>query len=338
MLKLGLGVGQHWESGAREPYRAMIELAVAAEKAGFDYITQGHHSVTPDNHDPAAPFVTLAAMAAHTSRIRLGTGIYLLPLHHPVAVAEQALQLDQLSGGRVIFGVGVGYRPYEYAAFGVDFKSRGARLDEAMAAIRGGWETGHYEFSGRHFSIPRTIVDPPPAQSPHPPIWVGGISDAALRRAAKWGDGWISDNAMTIAGEKERIDTYHRLCADEGRPEGTVAIMRNAWVAATRAEVERDWLPAAIKFHLDYLKAGSNLPDEDGIFARLQAGEPVSLEEFADQRGIAGTPDDCIAQLRRWHDATGCDHVQLILSGMGGFDAKLRVIEMFGRDVIPALA
>jgi len=337
MLKLGVGVPFHWDQGEREPHRKMLELAVAAEEAGFDFISKGHHSVTPNNHDPAAPLVMLAAIAARTSRIRLATGIYLLPLHHPITVAEQVTQLDQISGGRVIFGVGTGYRAYEFEAFGLNLKDRGARTNESLAAIRSAWETGFFEFSGKHFQIPRAIMDPPPAQSPHPPIWLGGISDAALRRAAKYGDGWMSDNALTIAGEKERIETYHGFCAAEQRTPGTVCILRNAWVAPTRAEVERDWLPAAVKFHLDYLQAGSALPDEDGIFARLQAGEAVSLQEFAHERGIAGTPDDCIEQLKRWQAGAGCEYVELILSGAGGFEAHKRVIEMFGKEVIPAL-
>lgn len=337
MLKLGVAVPTHWEPGAREPFRKMIELAVAAEEAGFDFISKGHHSVTPGSKDPAAPFVVLAGLATRTSRIRLATGIYLLPLHHPITVAEQVAQLDQISGGRAIFGIGTGYRPYEFEAFGLDYHSRGARTSESLAAIRSAWETGWFEYAGKHFTIPRSIVDPPPAQSPHPPIWVGGISDAALKRAARFGDGWMSDNALTIAGEQERVATYHALCAAEGRKAGEVCILRNAWIGSTRGEVERDWLPSAIKFHLDYLAAGADLPDEDGMFARLKAGDHVSLAEFADQRGIAGTPEDCIAQLRRWHKATGCEYVELILSGEGGFEAHKRVIEMYGREVIPHL-
>ena len=335
-MKLGVAIPTHWEPHEREPFRKMIELAVAAEEAGFDFISKGHHSVTPNSKDPASPFVVLAGIATRTSRIRLATGVYLLPLHHPITVAEQVAQLDLVSGGRVIFGVGVGYRPYEFEAFGVDFAARGGRTTESMAAIRQAWETGWFEYSGKHFVIPRSIADPLPIQQP-PPMWVGGISNAALRRAARYGDGWMSDNAMTIAGEQERIATYHRMCGEEGRPAGEVCILRNAWIGATREEVSREWLPAAIKFHLDYLAAGSNLPDEDGLFARARAGEAITLEEFTDQRGIAGTPEDCIAQLRRWREATGCQYVELLLYGEGGFEAHKRVIEMYGREVIPYL-
>src|SRR5262245_5117018 len=104
MVKVGLRIPKYYEPGEREPYRKLMELALLAEEAGFDFGTFGHHMVTPDNINHAAPIVSLAAVAARTSRIRLATSIYILSMHHPITVAEQIGQLDQISGGRAIFG------------------------------------------------------------------------------------------------------------------------------------------------------------------------------------------------------------------------------------------
>src|SRR5690606_13410109 len=113
---------------------------------------------------------------------RLATSIYNVSFHHPVAVAEQIGQLDQISGGRVIFGVGIGYRAYEFAAYGTDRKDRVGRTVESIRAIREAWNRGYFEFSGKHFQIPHSVVDPVPIQSPHPPMWMGGAAEPAVQR------------------------------------------------------------------------------------------------------------------------------------------------------------
>src|SRR5439155_25721264 len=152
-MKLGVSLPFLHDPAAPEPLAQLYTLAQAAEEAGFDFVSMGHHVFTPA-YPTAAPLVVLAAIAARTSRIRLASVIYQLPLYHPIAVAEQVATLDLLSGGRFIFGVGVGYRDYEYAGFGIDPHHRGARADEALALLRSAWETGRFDHRGVHFTIP----------------------------------------------------------------------------------------------------------------------------------------------------------------------------------------
>jgi probable F420-dependent oxidoreductase len=344
-MKLGFALPKYYEAGVREPYRKTFELAHLAEEAGFWFGAVPNHSFTPDTEDYAAPLLMMAALAARTLTLKLLSCIYILPLHQPMAVAEQLTELDRISGGRLIFGAGAGYRDYEFAGHGIDFHSRGRRMDEMLAIIRAGLESGSVEHTGEFFKIPRTVIAPLAVQKPHPPIWIGGTVDAVLRRAGRFGDGWLSENLFMLEAIKERIATYHRFCLEFGRPRGQVAVIRNSNVAETSEEVERTWLPNIIKYHLfnraNYRKAGISMPDPDGVYARLEAGKPVGYKEFIRGRAIAGTPDDCIEQIKLWERETECDYLLLATSPLITTDEEFakqkRFIRLFGKEIIPAI-
>jgi alkanesulfonate monooxygenase SsuD/methylene tetrahydromethanopterin reductase-like flavin-dependent oxidoreductase (luciferase family) len=168
---------------------------------------------------------------------------FLLPLHHPAAVAEQVATLDQISNGRAVLGVAVGYRGYEFKAFGVDIKTRGARMDESMQAIREAFANERWNQHGKYWTLDDLPLQPPLIRPGGPPMWVGGSSDAAIRRAARLGDGWMSDNMLDIAAEAERAAFYRAACAKYGRPVGEVCILRTAWVARTRDLAEGALMP-----------------------------------------------------------------------------------------------
>ncbi|MFY9328114.1 MAG: LLM class flavin-dependent oxidoreductase [Georgfuchsia sp.] len=319
---------------AKDPCHKTYMLCQLAEEAGFDFLSIGHHVFTPD-YPTSAPFAILSAIAARTSRIRLASVIYLLPLYHPVAVAEQVATLDLISGGRVIFGIGVGYRGYEFEGFGVDPHHRGARADESMAAIRSAWTTGRFNHHGRHFQIPDLPAVPLPIQKPHPPMWVGGVSEPALGRAARLGDAWISANMQPLDDVNALSSKYRTLCAQENKP-AFVCISRDSWVAATREEMIRDWYNDTVNRHLGFKRMGFVTSDPKGIYARLERGESVSPEEFIQDRAIAGTPSDCIGQIRHWRESSGCQAMLILLSKKASFEKLCSVIKMFGTDVLPA--
>jgi probable F420-dependent oxidoreductase len=334
-VRFGLRIPMLCDPRAADPYHQTYVLCQAAEKAGFDFVSLTHHSFSPECQS-SAPFVVLAAIAARTSTLRLATIIYVLPLYHPVAVAEQVATLDNISGGRVILGVGIGYRDYEFIGFGLNPRHRGARADESLTAIRQGWRTGRFNHQGTHFQIPDLPAVPTPVQKPHPPMWVGGLSDAALKRAARLGDGWVSDNMQMVSQVAETADRYRALCvAQQGKP--FVCVTRNAWVATTREAVIRDWYGWVVENHLSYRRAGYPIPDPEGVYERLERKEEVNLDEFTQDRAIAGTPVDCVAQLRRWRAEVDCQAMLLLLNEDAGFDKMLATIELFGADVFPAL-
>jgi probable F420-dependent oxidoreductase len=212
-MKLGLfgintGVCARPETAAR--------VAGAAEAAGFESVWTGEHVVLPDPQAPPSPVppdhpmldpaVALAFLAAGTSRIRLGTGIIILPQRNPVVLAKELASLDVLSGGRLLFGLGAGYLRPEFDAVGARFDDRGARTDEYIDAIRALWTQQSPSFAGRTVRFSGIDAQPRPVQKPHPPILVGGHSPFAFRRAVSRGNGWygfLRDLATTkqdIAG------------------------------------------------------------------------------------------------------------------------------------------
>src|SRR3954447_18573102 len=183
-MSLRVGVGL-W-TGQGTDYRDAVPLAVAAEEAGFDSFWVTEHHGLPDGYLPA-PLTLLAALAPVTTRIALGTGLVLAPLHHPLRLAEDAAVVDGLSGGRLVLGLGLGYAEHEYRAFGVDPASRGARLEALVGALRAAW-TGQ-PFCAPELGLYDVRVTPTPA---HPvPIWLGGYAAAAVARAGRIADGHL---------------------------------------------------------------------------------------------------------------------------------------------------
>lgn len=177
----------------------LTRLAQAAEEAGYSSISIDDHPAPPHRwrsdglgHDCLEPFVALAAIAAGTSKIRLTTGLTILPYRNPFLVAKSVATLDALSGGRVVLGLGVGYLPDEYAALGVDFDSRNELFDESIHVLKLAWTGEPVTYKGLFFDAVEICVNPRPVQRPHPPIWIGGNSKLSLRRVAEYGAGWMS--------------------------------------------------------------------------------------------------------------------------------------------------
>ena len=200
-------------------------VALAAEEAGFESVWTGEHVALPAVGNPVptpaeTPFldsvVALMRVASLTTRLRLGTGILVLPHHNPILVAKTLATLDVLSGGRVIAGFAAGYAEAEFRALGVRFERRGAIADEWLQAIRVLWTAGEPAFEGRFARFAGIRFEPKPVQRPHPPIVVGGTAAPALARAAREGDGWYGF-ALTVAQTAPIVVELARLRADLGR-------------------------------------------------------------------------------------------------------------------------
>ena len=162
------------------------------EELGFDFLSTGEHFMRGDPPTPTSLSLPVLAVAAGaTERIRLVSSILLLPFYHPTLLAKLTTTLDRASNGRLTLGVGVGGEfPVEFEAAGLNVKQRGRRSNECLEALRALWTGDRVDYTGRHFQLDGVSINPPPAQQPHPPIWVAGRRDAAIRRAALLGDGW----------------------------------------------------------------------------------------------------------------------------------------------------
>jgi probable F420-dependent oxidoreductase len=186
-----------WRRSYEDIYAETIEQAVWAESQGYEGAWLSEHHFAPDGYSPS-PVVIAAALAVKTKRMRIGTNVLLLPLYHPVRLAEDCATVDILSRGRFELGVGLGYRVNEFEGYGVPYKERGGRTNEGLEIIRRLWEGETVTFHGKYYHVEGARLEPPPAQRPRPPIWVGGLTKPAARRVARYGDGVIGSGVRTI--------------------------------------------------------------------------------------------------------------------------------------------
>jgi probable F420-dependent oxidoreductase len=196
----------------------MAQIGLAAEQAGFSWISYGHHTVRPLDEPVVGPhkfgvplfqdqMVGFARTTAVTTRLEVG-GMCVIPMHHPVTLAKMAGSIDHYSGGRLILGIGVGGASrQEIEASGGRWERRWDYTREAVAVMKGLWTQDRFEFDGEFFKIPPVLCRPAPLRRPHPPLLLGGFNDLVLRRAAEWGDGWFPAyiGAEALAGGPQNV-------------------------------------------------------------------------------------------------------------------------------------
>jgi probable F420-dependent oxidoreductase len=186
-----------WRRPYEDIYAETIEQVAWAEGLGYESAWLSEHHFAPDGYSPS-PVVIAAALAMKTKRMRIGTNVLLLPLYHPVRLAEDCATVDILSHGRFELGVGLGYRVNEFAGYGVPYNERAGRTSEGLEIIRRLWEGETVTFHGKYYQIDGARIEPRPVQRPRPPIWVGGLVKAAARRVARHGDGVIGSGIRGI--------------------------------------------------------------------------------------------------------------------------------------------
>jgi probable F420-dependent oxidoreductase len=212
-----------WETAASPA--EILRVAKACDRSGFFYVAVCDHVGIPKSKAAAMSTVwydavaTLGFVAAVTERVRLLSYVYVMPYRHPLATAKAFATLDRLSGGRVILGVGAGHLEDEFRALGVTFRGRGKQLDEAIDVVKTAFTNEYTTHRGVHWKIDEIAIAPRPVQAPRPPIWIGGSTDAALRRAAALGDGWLPQGTPAI-GLSAAIDRIRALRAElrDGAP------------------------------------------------------------------------------------------------------------------------
>jgi probable F420-dependent oxidoreductase len=210
--------------GAAATPETLAKWAEVVETRGFHHLmTSDHVTITPDvaQRFPAPfyePLTTLGWLAGITKNISIGASVIILPYRSPLEVARAFANIDQLSGGRCILGVGVGWAREEYAALNVPFEKRGAIANEYLAAIRQMWTEEISSFDGEFIQFTDVHSAPMPVQSPHPPIWVGGGSDAAIRRAVRYGDAWHPFRSTVESLKNTGLPRLREISDQEGKP------------------------------------------------------------------------------------------------------------------------
>ncbi len=310
-----------------------VREAAAAEAAGFSGFFVGEHHQDKDGFLPS-PFVVLAAIAAHTRRIRIGTAVLLLPLHHPIRVAEDAATLDIVSGGRAVLGIGLGYQQADFSAVGIDRRERVPRFEESVAILRQAWTGEPVHHQGRAFTIDGVRVTPPPLQRPGIPVWIGGWVPAAVERAGRLGDALVLGPSFTLEENRALAARYRTAAAAAGRTPHIV-LMRDAWVADSFEEAARVYGPEVTDAYRYYWRNGAT------AFRSFESEADIRFETAWKDRMIVGAPETCIAEFKRWSEALGTTTFILRLrhahSGGPPHDRIMAAIERFGSEVIPHL-
>ena len=230
---------QQWPQSADRLYAETLEQIAWAEDRGFDDVWLSEHHFINDGYLPSILPVA-AAIGARTKQIRIASGVLLMPFHNPVRLAEDIAVVDVISGGRFEFGVGVGFKHEEFESFGVPFKERGARTNQSLEIIRrllGGEEI---TFKSEFFDFKNVKVTPQPIQKPHPPIWLGGFTPAALRRAARYGDGFTVPGAT-----REVYEQYIAELKKQNRPADNIRFASAMWCLIVSNDPEKTFAEAA---------------------------------------------------------------------------------------------
>jgi len=281
---------------------AIVAAAKKAEEVGFEAIFVNDHIIV-DNSARAAPWtnvydplVAMSFIAAHTSRVGVGVSVLIMPYRNPIATAKALATLDRMSGGRLIAGVGVGWNEAEFAALGVPFRERGARTDEYLRLWQACWAPGTVSFAGKFFSFAEMHVNPKPLQQPHPPIWIGGASDAALRRAARFAAVW-QPTPIPVAELVERQAALRKACDEVGRDRP---------------------IDTRMSFRVEFSTITGKVPPSG-------AGRPIGH----------GTPSEVAGDLLRYREAAGLSAFQINFHGNRDPGQLLQSMECFMQEVKP---
>jgi alkanesulfonate monooxygenase SsuD/methylene tetrahydromethanopterin reductase-like flavin-dependent oxidoreductase (luciferase family) len=330
-MKFGLFGGARARGGPigdSHAYHDFISYIVEAEKLGFASVFLVEHHFTGFGQ-VSASMTLLAYLAARTERMRLGTAVVVLPWHNPILVAEQAATLDLLSGGRLEFGVGKGYREYEFSGFCMPQEEAGPRFDEAIEIIRKAWTTPRrFSFAGKYWRYDNIVVEPSPIQRPHPPLWLGAGSEPSIRRAAREGYNLLLDQIAPSDLVIERVRIFREECQNIGRPYNPMMVGVTRGLHIVRNEEERC---RAIATRREVLKNIGDLARGPGAerYANLRREE----ESFVlDDAPLLGTPEEIIAQLKRLQEG-GVEYILFAVPG-----ASVAVFRSFAEEIMPAFA
>lgn len=328
------------DGDCKEVYAHWLEQIDAAESLGFDSLWVTEHHFRCFGGMMPSPQLILAAAAQRTRRMRLGASVSILPMHHPLRIAEEFAMVDQLSGGRLNFGAGRGMHPTEYAVFGYDWNDAQKRLPEALDIVMRAWSGEEFEWQSEHYRFPKLRVYPQPLQQPHPPIYVTANRDPeSFHMIGKRGHHlmtlpWVASNEE----QRRRIEMYWAAlrAAGHGLEEREVFTMYPIYVGAddeqARAEVIGHWHRWR-DFALAALNLEPGTPAYPRVFGHLDYDAMVR-----DSRGVFGGPESCARILKRIVDVVGTTHIGLTFHFGGLSQAKvLKSMQLCARFVLPVL-
>jgi alkanesulfonate monooxygenase SsuD/methylene tetrahydromethanopterin reductase-like flavin-dependent oxidoreductase (luciferase family) len=341
-VKFGVIINRNMiDRTSSDPYGKLFSYLNEMEDLGYDLGWCAHHRFAPTTAfggdvatEPSAPLITLAPLLARTRTMKFCTNIMLLPSRHPLEIAEEVNSLNEIGNNRFILGGGIGYKPDEFENCGWDFKSRAKRFEEILEILPVAMSGQTFSYSGKHFQIDNVQVQPPPLRGHVPPIWVGALSEPAMKRAGRLGDGWLMSFSEHLLELREKVAVYKSVAAEHGRP-STLCLLRDVHVAPTRERLDPDFLSNIVRVWQSYDELGAKAERDQLADDVMFGGKQVSLEDFAPNRAVAGTPDDCIREMERIRDIIDPEWLFITPTGVPDFDQQVRELRLFAREVLP---
>ncbi|MGE4218154.1 MAG: LLM class flavin-dependent oxidoreductase [Alphaproteobacteria bacterium] len=314
-------------------FQELCAQARLAERVGFSSLCKGsHYAGAPSQDFQQLPF--LSRMMAEVPSMRLLAGLVLLPLHKPLDLAEQLATIDVMSGGRLIFGCGLGYRELEFRAFGTTQSERVKRFEENLEAIKRLWTGEPVSMKASHFELMEATTSLRPAQRPRPPIWIGAMADAAVLRAARLGDCWYIPPQSHMDQVHRQYDLYRTELDKLGRPfPSEFPMRRECFVARTREEAVRLCGEAlAAKFRTYHDWGGSRT---------LAQGDTLdhAFDELIKGRFLIGTPEQVAEEIATTILPLGVNHLVLSMQ-WAGMETQVSndAVQLFAEEAMPLVA
>jgi alkanesulfonate monooxygenase SsuD/methylene tetrahydromethanopterin reductase-like flavin-dependent oxidoreductase (luciferase family) len=330
-MKFGLFGGARTKSGDNgdsQSYRRFIDYVLHAEELGYHGVFVVEHHFTGVGQ-VSASLNLLSFLAGRTSRIRLGTAVIVLPWHNPVLLAEQVATLDVVSDGRVDFGVGKGYRDSEFDGFCMSKEEAAERFEEDLAVLRKAWGGERFSHHGKYWKFNNIIVEPQPAQRPHPPLWMGAGSFEGIRRAGHENFNLLLDQIASIELVLERVAVYRSALAERGLPFDGMRIGLTRALQIVRNEEERQ---QAYEARRNTLRLIGGLARGPGAERYQNPQSFAEIDIASENAALIGTSEEIVARLRQLQ-AGGVDYVLLI--DVAGSKDTLRI---FMNEIAPELA
>lgn len=320
-------------------YRETFEQIRVAEENGFDSAWVSEHHFLQDGYLPSL-LVAAAAVAARTTKIKIGTGCILLPFYHPVAVAEEASVVDIISGGRLILGLGRGSVATEFEGFGLDLaQHRNPRFEEGMEILTKCWTEERFSYTGKQFTVKDVSLYPRPVQKPHPPIWIAAVLGRALKWAGKHGFVFMGGAPVRLGFLQWQYDVYRQALRAAGKDPAQVEtpIIREVYVAEDGKKAWEEFEPAVMyTYKGDYMRWGY-LFDRDGSL--MDRPDHPGYQTFREDFCIVGDPAECIREIKRYQQELGVTYIICRTQFPGLAHEKiLRSTRLFAREVAPAFA
>jgi alkanesulfonate monooxygenase SsuD/methylene tetrahydromethanopterin reductase-like flavin-dependent oxidoreductase (luciferase family) len=332
-------LGETWDRS----YREAVELAAEVDRLGFDSIWASEHHGEDDGYCPS-PVVACAALAAAAPRCRIGQAVALAPLYgHPLRLAEDLSVLDNLSGGRLEIGLGQGYRPAEFAAYGWPYARRTRAFEESLEVLAAAWRGERFDYAGRIYQVKDGLLRPPPIRPGAPPLWIGAAAPRARARAVRHRAGLLVAPLIELEHLARQIRSYDEEAERQQAGPLPHALMREVLVGQSAADAMRRHQP-----YLDHVYRVQYAPErtgqtyldpESGERRPLTADNPLYLsQQFMEARWFLGTPAEIADRMLQWLPRFGLRHFifQARQPGMSLGEA-VDALEAVAKGVLPVL-